>query len=100
MKPIIITIKDNKISMSVEEFKKYIEDAYHQGYHDASSISTSNNPYWWRDLTCDPIPTLTGHTALGASDRTTATLCDTTAEAVTAIDSRYDIVKDTVTVAG
>lgn len=71
MKPIIITIKDNKISMSVEEFKKHIEDAYQQGYHDASSIHTSTNPYWWRDLNCNLNSTLVGNSTLNASDRTT-----------------------------
>ena len=81
MKPIIITIKDNKISMSVEEFKKHIEDAYQQGYHDASSISTSNNPYWWRDLNCYPTATLVGNITPSASDHTTISVakCDNTA---------------------
>ena len=76
MKPIIITIKDNKISMSVEEFKKHIEDAYQQGYHDASSISATNNPYWWRDLKCNSSTTLSGNATLKASDRTTVAECD------------------------
>ena len=55
MKPIIIEIKDNKIIMDVNEFKKHIEDAYHQGYTDGGSIGTVvyNDPYWWRRLTCD-----------------------------------------------
>ena len=52
MKPIVIEVKDSKINMSMSEFKKYIEDAYQQGYSDASKVSTYNNPYWWRDLTC------------------------------------------------
>lgn len=53
MKPIIITIKDNKIVMDVNEFKKHIEDAYQQGYRDGSpSLTTTNDPYWWRQVTC------------------------------------------------
>ena len=96
MKPIIITIKDNKISMSVEEFKKHIEDAYQQGYHDASSISTLNNPYWWRDLNCNPTPKLTDNITFGASDRALSTKRDNSA--VTAIDGHaYDNIKTTVT---
>ena len=52
MKPIIIEIKDNKIVMDVSEFKKHIEDAYQQGYHDGGSCTTIyNDPYWWRQLT-------------------------------------------------
>ena len=55
MKPIIIEIKDKKIVMDVNEFKKHIEDAYQQGYQDGSSISTTaDSPYWWRYLTCNP----------------------------------------------
>ena len=52
MKPIVIEVKDGKINVTISEFKKYIEDAYQQGYSDASKITTSNSPYWWRDLTC------------------------------------------------
>lgn len=53
MKPIIIEIKDNKIVMDVNEFKKHIEDAYSQGYKDGSSVGTViyDDPYWWRKLT-------------------------------------------------
>lgn len=50
MKPIVIEVRDGKISMSISEFKKYIEDAYQQGYSDASKLGTYN-PYWWRELT-------------------------------------------------
>ncbi len=52
MKPIVIEVRDGKINMSIGEFKQYIENAYQQGYSDASKITTSNSPYWWRDLTC------------------------------------------------
>ena len=57
MKPIIIEIKDNKIVMDVNEFKKHIEDAYQQGYSDGNSAGTItyNDPYWWRYLS----PTIT-----------------------------------------
>ena len=52
MKPIIIQVKDNQIVMDIKEFKEHIENAYHQGYSDGSSLnsSTPNNPYWWRDI--------------------------------------------------
>lgn len=54
MKPIIIAIKDNSVVMTIEEFKKYIDDAYHQGYRDASSITTTyNDNQWWKYLTCN-----------------------------------------------
>lgn len=55
MKPIIIEIKDNKIVMDVNEFKKHIEDAYNQGYKDGSSVGTViyDDPYCWRRLTCN-----------------------------------------------
>lgn len=55
MKPIIITIKDNSVVMSVAEFKKHIEDAYYQGYRDASSITTSSSNRWWEDLSTNTI---------------------------------------------
>lgn len=55
MKPIIIEIKDNKIVMDVNDFKKHIEDAYNQGYKDGSSVGTViyDDPYWWRRLNCN-----------------------------------------------
>ena len=66
MKPIIITIQDNKIIMDINEFKKHIDDAYNQGYRDASSItcSTSTNR-WWNDLT----PRLSGVTDIETTIR-------------------------------
>lgn len=62
MKPIIITINDGKISMTVAEFKKHIEDAYQQGYKDATSVSVGD-PYWWRYLN--------GNTSVGTMSTTT-----------------------------
>lgn len=54
MKPIIITIKDNNVVMSIEEFKKHINDAYHQGYQDGSlTLSNANDNHWWKYLTCN-----------------------------------------------
>ena len=51
MKPIIIAINNGKISMTIDEFKKHIEDAYQQGYKDgSSSLTTVNDPFWWRYL--------------------------------------------------
>ena len=66
----IIEIKDNKIVMEVNEFKKHIEDAYNQGYKDGSSISTVvyDDPYWWRKLTCNG----TSITALNTTNTLTA----------------------------
>lgn len=77
MKPIVIEVRDGKINMSVSEFKKYIEDAYQQGYSDASKLGTYN-PYWWRDLTCtNGTDTLTGNSlkiTYDASDKLTGAL--------------------------
>lgn len=69
MKPIIIEVKDGKISMSVSEFKKYIEDAYQQGYTDGGSIITTGpqDRFWWRDLTTTTLNDVV------YSDRTTTT---------------------------
>lgn len=50
MKPIVITIQDNKIMMSIDEFKKHINDAYDQGFRDASSITSSQSNRWWNEL--------------------------------------------------
>lgn len=50
MKPIIITIQDNKVVMDINEFKKHIDDAYQQGYRDASSITCGQSNKWWDDL--------------------------------------------------
>ena len=68
MRPIVITIKDDNVVMSVDEFKKYIEDAYQQGYRDGSpSLTTVNDPYWWRRVTCN-------QTTMTATDHTNAAL--------------------------
>jgi hypothetical protein len=57
MKPIIIEVRDNKINMDVSKFKKYIEDAYQQGYKDGGSVITTGpqDRFWWRDLPITPL---------------------------------------------
>lgn len=58
MKPVIITLNsDNKVVMSVEEFKRHMDAAYNQGYSDGNSAATTitTTPYnqkWWYDVTC------------------------------------------------
>ena len=75
MKPIVITVQDNKILMDINEFKKHINDAYDQGFRDASSITSSQSNRWWNELTCEPKINLTDTVTYGAAnDKTTATL--------------------------
>ena len=90
MKPIIIEIKDNKIVMNVNEFKKHIEDAYNQGYKDASSISTVvyDDPYWWRKLTCDGTSITTNTTTLDTNNTLNADKISTGSTIVT-IEIKY-----------
>lgn len=50
MKPIIIGItKDGKVDMTLDEFRKHMDDAYWQGYRDnTSSLTVTNgNGKWW-----------------------------------------------------
>lgn len=49
MKPIIIGVnKDGKVEMTLDEFRKHMDDAYWQGYRDNSlSSSTNGNGKWW-----------------------------------------------------
>ena len=58
MKPVIITLNlDNKVVMSVEEFKRHMDAAYNQGYSDGNSaVAIASTPYnqkWWYDVTCN-----------------------------------------------
>lgn len=60
MKPVIITLNsDGKAVMSVEEFKRYMDAAYNQGYSDGNSAATTiatpyyGNQRWWNDVTCN-----------------------------------------------
>lgn len=73
MKPIIIPVENGKITLTLAEFRKYMEDAYSQGYSDGcstSSISTNpNNPYWWRDVYCNT-------TAASSTDTNVGLLAD------------------------
>ena len=50
MKPIIIGVtKDGKVDMTLDEFRKHMDDAYWQGYRDnTSSLTVTNgNSKWW-----------------------------------------------------
>lgn len=48
MKPIIIyqEVKDDKITLTKEEFEKYLEDAYQAGYSDGSNSFTAKGYTW------------------------------------------------------
>ena len=58
MKPIIIGVtKDGKVDMTIEDFRKHMNDAYNQGYNDNSLTSSLSNLYgsdtnskWWENL--------------------------------------------------
>ena len=56
MKPVIITLNsDNKVVMSIEEFKRHMDSAYNQGWSDGNcSGTTINYPYspnqWWYSI--------------------------------------------------
>lgn len=90
MKPVIITLNsDNKVVMSVEEFKRHMDAAYNQGYSDGNSAATTlaATPYnkkWWYDVTCNgqALNTATyvdGKVATDSfclSDKVTADTCD------------------------
>ncbi len=50
MKPIIIGItQSGKVDMSLDEFRKHMDEAYWQGYRDNTSslTSTNGNTKWW-----------------------------------------------------
>ena len=49
MKPIIIGVnKDGKVEMTLDEFRKHMDDAYWQGHRDGSLTgSTNGNGRWW-----------------------------------------------------
>lgn len=48
MKPIIIGItKDGKVDMTLDEFRKHMDDAYWQGYRDNTSTESTFNGRWW-----------------------------------------------------
>lgn len=56
MKPIIIGVnKDGKVDMTLDEFRKHMDDAYNQGYNDKSSWSLTNiaaydTNKWWNSV--------------------------------------------------
>lgn len=58
MKPVIVALNSNdKVVMSMDEFKSHMDAAYNQGYNDgfayASTTITIDNATqpWWQDLT-------------------------------------------------
>lgn len=54
MKPIIIVVENGKVSITLAEFEKCIEDAYQQGRLDANNITTTPayDEFWWKKLNC------------------------------------------------
>ena len=78
MKPVIITLNsDGKVVMSVDEFKRHMDNAYNQGYSDGNSshsIAYYNAPKnWWEDLTVATLCDTTSHPS-ETTTTTTATL--------------------------
>lgn len=51
MKPIIIGItKDGKVDMSLDEFRKHMDEAYWQGHRDNTYTQTlTGTSKWWLD---------------------------------------------------
>ena len=49
MKPIIIGVnKEGKVDMTLDEFRKFMDDAYCQGYRDKTpSLSNVEIGQWW-----------------------------------------------------
>ena len=83
MKPVIITLNsDNKVVMSVDEFKRHMDAAYNQGYSDGNSAATTitATPYnqrWWYDVTCNNTSlTDYANNHITLADNTTADTCD------------------------
>lgn len=72
MNPIIIGItKDGKVDMTLDEFRKHMDDAYYQGYRENTfSLTATNDNYnkWWERI--QPTFTLYG-TAESATDYAT-----------------------------
>lgn len=59
MRPIIIPIENGKISITIAEFKKFMNEAYDQGYYDSTRTTNSSN--WWNTI---PTVTLDTHNSL------------------------------------
>ena len=59
MKPIVIypTNKDNKISLTKQEFEDYLKQAYDSGYADGYSAGCATVNQWWN--TPVTVPTTT-----------------------------------------
>ena len=77
IKPIVIVVdKDGHVSMTVDEMKKLLDDAFEQG-KESGTTTINNYPYhqyraWWNDpyyttITCGNATTMTGT----ATDTTT-----------------------------
>lgn len=86
MKPVIITLNsDNKVVMSVEEFKRHMDAAYNQGHSDGTMASAtitypSNANKWWYDVTCNGTTLNAATSAISnevkVTDTATADFCD------------------------
>ena len=57
MKPVVIYIDKNssKVTLTKEEFEKYLKDAYDNGYSDGYASGKSNSWNWPTYPTNDPI---------------------------------------------
>ena len=64
MKPIIIGVKNGKIELTLEEFRRFMNDAYDQGYRDNLSITyNTTTDKWWNSPYCNTAITGTASTA-------------------------------------
>jgi hypothetical protein len=86
MKPVIITLNsDGKVVMSVEEFKRHMDEAYNQGYTDGTAASTTitypynSNKWWYGVSSITTANTLTTDSINGACD-CVAGVCDCNTE--------------------
>lgn len=63
MKPIIIVItKDGKVDMSLDEFRKHMDEAYWQGHRDNTYTQTlTGTGQWWHN---QPYCNICGDTAV------------------------------------
>lgn len=70
MKPIVITVdKDGKITMTTEEIKALLQDAFEQGRQSATHVYYEPYYPWWRRWNITTTPSITwtcGATATGS----------------------------------
>lgn len=94
MKPIVIVQKkpNDKIEMTLEEFKKYLDDAYEEGFaagrrKDSVVIREYASPYWpwgWGQTIYDHTPIITCGSDAGIN--TTADVSYVTLESTSATE--------------